>query len=117
MRLHAVDTHRDIPQRVGAHKSGRVESQEESSQSGFSQRCNAELQSDQQNYGDDPLADRAKDLYRREFVMGFADRWDELIDWDARRSPKGSSSSTSSAPEERRAFSMPPREPAFIPSA
>jgi SAM-dependent methyltransferase len=45
---------------------------------------NAELQSFEQNYGDDPLADRATDLYRREFVMGFADKWDELIDWDAR---------------------------------
>lgn len=89
MRLHAVDTHRDIPQRVGAHKSVRVENQEESSRSSFSQRRNAELQSDQQNYGDDPLADRAKDLYRREFVMGFADRWDELIDWDARAKSEG----------------------------
>jgi len=74
MRLHAVDTHRDIPQRVGACKSVRVENQEESSKSSSSQRRNAELQSDQQNYGDDPLADRATDLYRREFVMGFADK-------------------------------------------
>ena len=89
MRLHAVDTHRDIPQRVGAYKSVRVENQEESSKSSSSQRRNAELQSAQQNYGDDPLADRATDLYRREFVMGFADKWDELIDWDARAKSEG----------------------------
>jgi SAM-dependent methyltransferase len=89
MRLHAVDTHRDIPQRVGAYKSVRVENQEESSKSSSSQRRNAELQSDQQHYGDDPLADRATDLYRREFVMGFADKWDELIDWDARAKSEG----------------------------
>ena len=89
MRLHAVDTHWDIPQRVGACKSVRGENQEESSKSSSSQRRNAELQSDQQNYGDDPLADRAADLYRREFVMGFVEKWDELIDWDARAKSEG----------------------------
>jgi glycine/sarcosine/dimethylglycine N-methyltransferase len=89
MRLHVVDTHRDIPQRVGASKSVRVENQEESSKSSSSLQRNAELQSVQQNYGDDPLADRVTDLYRREFVMGFADKWDELIDWDARAKSEG----------------------------
>lgn len=43
-----------------------------------------------QLYGDDPLADRESDLYRGEFVTGFVDRWDELIDWDARAQSEGS---------------------------
>ncbi|BDB43886.1 MULTISPECIES: glycine/sarcosine N-methyltransferase [Mycobacterium] len=38
---------------------------------------------------DDPLAERATDLYRREFVTDFADKWDELIDWDARAKSEG----------------------------
>ena len=89
MRLHVVDTHRDIPQRVGASKSVRVENQEESSKSSSSLQRNAELQSFEQNYGDDPLAARETDLYRGEFVMGFVEKWDELIDWDARAKSEG----------------------------
>jgi SAM-dependent methyltransferase len=42
-----------------------------------------------QAYGVDPLADRATDLYRREFVHDFVARWDELIDWDARTKSEG----------------------------
>lgn len=42
-----------------------------------------------QTYGDDPLADRASDLYRQEFVAGFVDRWDQLIDWEARAESEG----------------------------
>jgi sarcosine/dimethylglycine N-methyltransferase len=42
-----------------------------------------------QLYGEDPLADRATDLYRREFVRGFVEKWDELIDWDARATSEG----------------------------
>jgi glycine/sarcosine/dimethylglycine N-methyltransferase len=89
MRLHVVDTHRDIPQRVGASKSVRVENQEESSKSSSSLQRNAELQSYEQNYGDDPLAARETDLYRGEFVMGFVEKWDELIDWHARAKSEG----------------------------
>ena len=51
--------------------------------SSFRLQSNAELQSFEQNKGDDPLAARESDLYRGEFVTGFVDRWDELIDWDA----------------------------------
>jgi len=36
------------------------------------------------------LSARNSDLYRREFVKGFVDRWDELIDWDARSTSEGS---------------------------
>ena len=57
--------------------------------SSFSLQDNAELQSFEQNYGDDPLADRESDLYRGEFVMGFVEKWDELIDWDARAKSEG----------------------------
>ena len=47
------------------------------------------LQSFAQNYGDDPLAARESDLYRGEFVTGFVEKWDELIDWDARTKAEG----------------------------
>lgn len=50
---------------------------------------NAELQLREQNYGDDPLADRETDLYRGEYVMSFVEKWDELIDWDARAQSEG----------------------------
>ena len=57
--------------------------------SSFSLQDNAKLESFEQNYGDDPLADRESDLYRGEFVMGFVEKWDELIDWDARAKSEG----------------------------
>ena len=57
--------------------------------SSFSLQDNAELHSFEQNYGDDPLADRETDLYRGEFVKGFVEKWDELIDWDARAKSEG----------------------------
>lgn len=50
---------------------------------------NAELQLDTQSYSDDPLADRETDLYRGEYVTPFVDKWDELIDWDARAESEG----------------------------
>jgi SAM-dependent methyltransferase len=43
----------------------------------------------EQGYGEDPLAARVSDLYRREFVNGFVERWDELIDWEARAKSEG----------------------------
>ena len=48
-----------------------------------------QLQSVKQNCGDDPLAERSTDLYRREFTAGFVDKWDELIDWDGRAKSEG----------------------------
>ena len=96
MSLHVVDMHRDVPEkehpigrRAEASKTVWVENQEERSMSNFSLQRNAELQSYEQNYDDDPLGDRATDLYRREFVMGFVEKWDELIDWDARAKSEG----------------------------
>jgi SAM-dependent methyltransferase len=52
-------------------------------------KANVDLRSFEQNYSEDPLADRSTDLYRREFVKGFVEKWDELIDWDARAKSEG----------------------------
>lgn len=52
-------------------------------------QANAELELAEQTYGDDPLADRETDLYRGEYIMSFVEKWDELIDWDARAESEG----------------------------
>lgn len=52
-------------------------------------QANAELQLHDQMYGDDPLSDRETGLYRAEYVMSFVEKWDELIDWDARAQSEG----------------------------
>jgi sarcosine/dimethylglycine N-methyltransferase len=57
--------------------------------SNFSPQDDAELPPIGQKYGDDPLADRESGLYRGEFVTGFVEKWDELIDWDARAKSEG----------------------------
>ena len=88
----------------------------ETSMSNFSLQDNAKLESFEQNYGDDPLADRESDLCRGEFVMGFVEKWDELIDWDARAKSEVQFFIEILHAHGRRAFSMPPRAPAFIPS-
>lgn len=44
---------------------------------------------DLQSYGEDPLADRETDLYVGEYVKSFVEKWDELIDWDARAKSEG----------------------------
>lgn len=51
--------------------------------------ANPELRMDRQAYGEDPLADRETDLYRGEYVMSFVEKWDELIDWEARAESEG----------------------------
>lgn len=43
----------------------------------------------EQNYGEDPLAVRATDHYKEEYISGFVDKWDELIDWDSRAESEG----------------------------
>lgn len=42
-----------------------------------------------QEYGDDPLAVRSTDKYKDEYVHGFVEKWDELIDWDKRAVSEG----------------------------
>ncbi len=43
----------------------------------------------EQMYGDNPIAQRKTDLYKREYVHSFVRKWDDLIDWDARASSEG----------------------------
>jgi SAM-dependent methyltransferase len=42
-----------------------------------------------QEFGPDPLAVRDTDHYQKEYVDGFADKWDELIDWKSRAEGEG----------------------------
>ena len=42
-----------------------------------------------QIYGENPIAQRKTDQYKREYVHSFVRKWDELIDWDARASSEG----------------------------
>ncbi|MBI40464.1 MAG: SAM-dependent methyltransferase [Leptospiraceae bacterium] len=42
-----------------------------------------------QDFGKDPSAVRDSDHYVEEYVGGFVDKWDDLIDWDARAKSEG----------------------------
>jgi SAM-dependent methyltransferase len=42
-----------------------------------------------QDFGDDPVAVRQTNHYNKEYVRGFVDKWDDLIDWDARAESEG----------------------------
>ncbi len=42
-----------------------------------------------QHFGDEPLSVRETDHYQEEYVQGFVDKWDELIDWDSRAESEG----------------------------
>ncbi len=42
-----------------------------------------------QDYGKDPISVRDTDKYRSEYVPSFVDKWDELIDWEARAKSEG----------------------------
>lgn len=42
-----------------------------------------------QDYGDNPIAVRETDKYKEEYISDFVDRWDNLIDWDARANSEG----------------------------
>ncbi len=42
-----------------------------------------------QQYGEDPTAVRDTDKYTDEYVRGFVEKWDDLIDWDARAESEG----------------------------
>jgi len=42
-----------------------------------------------QLYGENPIAQRKTDLYKKEYVHSFVKKWDELIDWDARVQSEG----------------------------
>ncbi|MCC5785762.1 MAG: class I SAM-dependent methyltransferase [Phycisphaerales bacterium] len=42
-----------------------------------------------QGFGKDPVKVRRTDHYEQEYVEGFVDKWDELIDWDRRAETEG----------------------------
>ena len=43
-----------------------------------------------QSFGDNPVDTRDTDNYKNEYVKGFVDKWDELIDWTGRAQSEGS---------------------------
>ena len=44
---------------------------------------------DEQRFGQRPERVRETDHYQQEYIEQFADRWDRLIDWDAREEAEG----------------------------
>ena len=48
-----------------------------------------QLQLEQQDYGEKPIEVRNTDHYQAEYVQSFVEKWDELIDWDARADSEG----------------------------
>ena len=42
-----------------------------------------------QDYGDNPISVRDTDKYVEEYIGGFVDKWDDLIDWEGRASGEG----------------------------
>jgi len=42
-----------------------------------------------QSYGNEPLKVRKTDHYKMEYVHTFVDKWDDLIDWEARAASEG----------------------------
>ncbi len=42
-----------------------------------------------QEFGKDPLKVRETEHYQKEYVQGFVEKWDQLIDWDARAASEG----------------------------
>ncbi len=42
-----------------------------------------------QDYGQDPTKVRESDKYTSEYIRGFVDKWDELIDWEQRAESEG----------------------------
>ncbi|MBL6802911.1 MAG: class I SAM-dependent methyltransferase [Synechococcus sp. BS307-5m-G38] len=48
-----------------------------------------QTQGDQQRFGQSPESVRETDHYQQEYIEEFTDRWDRLIDWDARAEAEG----------------------------
>jgi SAM-dependent methyltransferase len=42
-----------------------------------------------QNYGENPLERRETDHYKDEYIKSFVEKWDQLIDWNARAASEG----------------------------
>src|SRR6056297_3307721 len=65
------------------------QNEEQRMTSNASPQGNADLTAKEQEYGTDPLKVRETGQYRSEYVKTFAEKWDELIDWDARAASEG----------------------------
>jgi len=48
-----------------------------------------EKQPERQNYGDNPIEVRETGKYKSEYIQSFVERWDDLIDWQARAESEG----------------------------
>ena len=42
-----------------------------------------------QDFGDNPIEVRETDHYQEEYIRGFVEKWDDLIDWEARARSEG----------------------------
>lgn len=60
------------------------------SQEGKPQKPTLDSVPDEQQYGDNPTSVRETEHYQNEYVSGFVDKWDNLIDWDSRAKSEGS---------------------------
>ena len=43
-----------------------------------------------QQFGSDPVKVRESDHYQKEYIQGFVEKWDDLIDWETRAKGEGS---------------------------
>jgi len=48
-----------------------------------------QLSKEKQEFGENPVEVRESDHYTEEYTMDFVNKWDELIDWDARATSEG----------------------------
>lgn len=46
-------------------------------------------QNTKQDYGSNPTAVRETDHYQKEYIQSFVEKWDDLIDWEARADSEG----------------------------
>lgn len=49
----------------------------------------ARFSPEEQEFGADPVEQRETGNYAQEYIKGFVDKWDELIDWDSRSKAEG----------------------------
>lgn len=52
-------------------------------------RKTSTTESESQDFGKDPLEVRETNHYQEEYISGFVQKWDDLIDWDARAKTEG----------------------------
>jgi len=55
----------------------------------FRSLASRNLELEKQQYGDEPLEVRETDHYQAEYVQSLVEKWDDLIDWEARAKSEG----------------------------